>query len=185
MPLSDPAPREAPHRRTIECRGARREDGPWDIEAQITDVKTYAFENNYRGTLRPGDPIHHMRLRLTLDDDFVIHGAEAATDASPFAVCPAITPAFAKLEGLIPTSGAGWSRAVRERLGGVNGCTHLVALLLPLGTVAFQTIRARRGENEPGGNAGRKPSYIDKCHALDSRGDVVRENFPEWYSSPE
>ena len=183
MPLSDPAPREALHRRTIECHGYRREDGLWDIEAEITDVKTYAFENSHRGTLRPGDPIHHMWLRLTIDDDFVIRRAEAATDASPFAICPAITPAFAKLEGI--RIGAGWSRAIRERLGGIKGCTHLVELLRPLGTVAFQTIRARRREYEPGGTAGRKPSYIDQCHALDSRGDIVRETFPEWYSAPE
>ena len=183
MPLSEPAPREALHQRTINCHGYRRADGLWDIEAEISDVKTYAFENSFRGTLLPGDPIHHMWLRLTIDDDFVIHGAEAATDASPFALCPAITPAFAKLEGL--RIEAGWSRAVRQRLGGINGCTHLVELLRPLGTVAFQTIRAERKEYEPGGIAGRKPPYIDQCHALDSRGDIVRETFPEWYSGPE
>ncbi len=183
MPLSESASREALHRRTIECHGYRREDGLWDIEAHLTDVKTYAFETDYRGTLRPGDPIHDMWLRLTIDDDFVIRGAEAATDASPFAICRAITPAFAKLEGL--RIGAGWSRTVRERLGGINGCTHLVELLRPLGTVALQTIRAQRREYEPGGNSRHKPSYIDQCHALDSRGDIVREKFPEWYSGPE
>jgi hypothetical protein len=53
-----------------------------------------------------------------------------------------------------------------------------------LGTVAFQTIRAQRKEYQPGANAGRKPPYIGQCHALDSRGDVVREKFPEWYSGP-
>jgi len=138
MPLSEPVAREALHHRAIDCHGYRREDGLWDIEAHIVDTKTYGFENSHRGRIEPGDAIHDMWLRLTVDDSFVIHRAEAATDASPFAICPAITPAFTKLEGL--TLGHGWSRAVRQRLGGVNGCTHLVELLRPLATVVFQTI---------------------------------------------
>ncbi|MCH8218951.1 MAG: DUF2889 domain-containing protein, partial [Planctomycetes bacterium] len=54
MPTSDPAPREALHSRAIDCRGYRRADGLWDIEARMTDSKTYAFSNAYRGESGPG-----------------------------------------------------------------------------------------------------------------------------------
>ena len=36
--------------------------------------------------------------------------------------------------------GPGWRRAVRARLGGVQGCTHPVELLGPLATTAYQTV---------------------------------------------
>ena len=180
MPLSDAAPREALHDRSIECRGFRRDDGLWDIEAHIVDTKTYAFENTARGEIRPGDAIHDMWLRLTVDDGFVIRGVEAAMDASPFPVCPAITPAFAKLAGV--RLGRGWSHAVRERLGGVNGCTHLVELLRPVATVAFQTIWSARRRDAGEDRPARKPPQINQCHALSSAGAIVREQFPEWYS---
>ena len=147
MSLSPPAPREPIHHRRIDCRGYRRADGLWDIEGHLTDTKTYGFGNSFRGEIGPGEPIHDMWLRLTLDDDLTVINAEAATVAGPFAVCPAITPAFAKLEGL--KVGPGWRRAVQARLGGVQGCTHLVELLGPLATTAYQTIHAWRARYQP------------------------------------
>lgn len=183
MPLSEPAVREALHHRSIECQGYRRADGLFDIEARIIDTKTYSFENSYRGEIKSGEAIHDMWLRLTVDDGFVIRRAEAATDASPFAVCPAITPAFAKLEGI--TMGRGWGREIQKRLGGVKGCTHLVELLRPLATVAFQTIWAARKTMSGGAPHKTKPLYLDKCHALTSDGEVVRQQYPEWYTGPE
>ena len=79
MPLSSPAAREHIHNRTVECRGYRREDGLWDIEGRLVDVKTYTFHNNERGDVPPGEPVHEMWIRLTVDDDMKIHGVEATT----------------------------------------------------------------------------------------------------------
>src|SRR3954451_8363882 len=44
MPLSPPAPREMLHRRAIDIRGWRRDDGLYDIEAHLLDTKAYPFE---------------------------------------------------------------------------------------------------------------------------------------------
>jgi len=179
MPLpSSAAAREPIHTRRIECRGFRRVDGLWDIEGHLVDTKAYAFENRWRGTLEPGAPIHEMWLRLTIDDDLEVHAAVATTDASPFEICPAITPAFASLVGL--RIGKGWSGRVRERLGGTKGCTHLVELALgAMATAAIQTVaplRARKGDPD------RKPGHLDTCHALASDGPVVREHYPRHYT---
>ena len=87
-----------------------------------------------------------MWLRLTIDLDMKIHDAEAATDAGPYSPCGDITPNFKALKGV--TIGAGWRRKTLELLGGIKGCTHLVELLGPLGTTAFQaTGRAREKHN--------------------------------------
>lgn len=180
MSLSPPARREPIHHRRVDCRGYRRADGLWDIEGHLTDVKGYAFVNSHRGKVEAGEPIHDMWLRLTLDDDLTVVGVEAATVAGPFAVCPAIAPAFARLEGL--RIGPGWRRAVQARLGGVHGCTHLVELLGPLATTAYQTIHVWRAAREPRLETDRPPAHLDTCHALARDGEVVRQHYPRWYT---
>jgi hypothetical protein len=84
------------------------------------------------------------------------------------------------LEGL--TIGPGWRRAVQARLGGVQGCTHLVELLGPLATTAYQTIHGWRTRHEPQLETDRPPSHLDSCHALARTGAVVRQHYPRWYT---
>ena len=183
MPLSPPDKREPIHHRRIDCRGYRRKDGLWDIEGHLTDVKSYPFPNKFRGEIQPGDPLHDMWLRLTLDDELTVIAVEAATEAGPFAVCPAITPAFKSLEGL--KIGPGWRRAVSKLLGGVQGCTHLVELLGPLATTAYQTIHTWNAQRSPRIENDRMPSHLNSCHALARDGEVVKEHYPRWYTGGE
>ena len=68
MPLSPSVEREPIHTRTVVCRGFRRADGLWDIEGHLTDIKSYDFESQFRGTVTSGTPVHQMWLRLTVDD---------------------------------------------------------------------------------------------------------------------
>ncbi|HER25793.1 MAG TPA: DUF2889 domain-containing protein, partial [Rhodospirillales bacterium] len=108
MPLSDPASRRPIHTRKIHCHGYKRDDGLWDIEGQIIDTKTYDFDNKDRGTVHAGDPVHHMILRLTVDDALKVHDIEAVTEKSPYSICGAIT---SSLKGLIGASiKPGWRR---------------------------------------------------------------------------
>src|SRR6185437_12013074 len=185
MPLSPAVPREPVHIRHVECRGWRRADGLWDIEGHLTDVKTYDFENRHRGAVKAGEPVHEMWLRLTLDDGLAIRAVEAVTDRSPFAICPAIAPNFQRLVGLAIR--AGFHAEVKERLGGVEGCTHLVELLGPVATTAFQTVfpwreRERRLNGETTPSSGARPRLLNTCHAFASDGPVVKELWPEAYT---
>src|SRR6202035_4995766 len=66
MPLSDPAPRESLHTRHVECRGFKRDDGLWDIEGHMTDVKSYVFINRWRGEIPVGTPLNEMWVRITV-----------------------------------------------------------------------------------------------------------------------
>jgi hypothetical protein len=130
-----------------------------------------------------------MRIRVTLDENFQILDIRAETAAAPFAICPAITPAFASLKGA--RIGRGWSALLKEKFGGIAGCTHHVELLRTLATVAFQTIygeQQRRRRAEPAAaqrenvEARRKrPAFIDTCHALAADGEVVRQSWPDFY----
>ena len=185
MPLSPPDGRKHLHRRTYQMDGFIRDDGLWDIEGHIRDVKTYAFENAYRGTIGPDDPIHDMSLRLTIDDSFEIKAIEAVTDGSPYAVCPAITPNFQKMVGA--RIGPGWRRTVRERLGGIHGCTHLVELLISMATVAYQTAYSSRSQTGKQKTAvtprpGKRPALLNSCHAYREDGPIVARQFPDFYT---
>ena len=150
MPLSPPVGRQHLHTRRVTCQGFFREDGLWDIEGRITDEKSYEHANEWRGPLKPGDFVHDMSIRLTLNDRFTIVDVDAVTDKSPYRICGDVTPDFKKLIGL--RVGGGFHREVRARLGGVHGCTHIVELLGPVATTAFQTIssgKARELERAP------------------------------------
>lgn len=185
MPLSAAPPRQERHHRRIDMRGYRRDDGLWDIEGVLRDVKAYEFSSEYRGTVAPGTALHDMWIRLTVDETLLVHDVEVAMDANPHAVCPAILPAFAKLKGL--RIAPGWNRKVRELLGGVRGCTHLVEMLGPLATVAYQSIGVSKIPQPDGGTLAapadptRKPKRIDSCHALAADGEVVRKRWPAFY----
>jgi len=54
MPLPAATPREPIHTRRIEMQGYLRQDGLWDIEGRLTDGKSYAFKNDYRGEVKVG-----------------------------------------------------------------------------------------------------------------------------------
>ncbi|HEY7990906.1 MAG TPA: DUF2889 domain-containing protein [Stellaceae bacterium] len=187
MPLSSPAPREHIHTRKVQCEGFRRSDGLWDIEGHITDTKTYGFGNRERGEVKPGSPIHDMWIRLTIDDMLTIQGVEAVTDASPYSICPNVTPNFQRLIGL--RIGPGFRKQVRERLGGTEGCTHLVELLGPVGTTAFQTVmplvdrdlyKRHQGAASEAPPARKRPALLNSCYAFSDEREVVARQWPEF-----
>ena len=187
MPLSSPAPREHIHTRKVQCEGFRRSDGLWDIEGHITDTKTYGFGNRERGEVKPGSPIHDMWIRLTIDDTLTIQGVEAVTDASHYSICPNVTPNFQRLIGLL--IGPGFRKQVRERLGGTEGCTHLVELLGPVGTTAFQTVmplvdrdlyKRHQGAASEAPRARKRPALLNSCYAFSDEREVVARQWPEF-----
>ena len=186
MPFPDASPRKHAHTRAIDYRGYEREDGLWDIEAHMTDTKTYEFTNKWRGTVPVGEPMHEMLLRVTIDDSFVIQDIFAATEHSPFEMCPAIAPNYKKLIGI--KMGPGWRKAIRMKVGGTEGCTHLTELLFPMATVAMQTIWPSRSKRKQESDAeekqphGKRPIVLDTCHAWASDSPVVRENAPRYFT---
>lgn len=181
MPLSAPATRRPVHTRVIECRGYERDDGLWDIEGHLVDTKTALHTRRDGGRERkPGEPVHNMWLRLTVDLDMRIHAAEAVTDDGPYVNCGDITPNFSTLAGI--TIGPGWRRAIAERVGGVKGCTHLVELLGPLGTTAFQATGRARAARDAGTPAMAKPYQLNSCHIYKEDGEAVLERWPDFYT---
>jgi hypothetical protein len=188
--LPVPVAREGLHTRRYDFRGYRREDGLFDIEGRMVDTKDYAFPNDWRGEVLPGEPLHDMIIRLTIDEQFLVHDIAVVTVASPYSICSCITPAFSAVKGM--SISKGWSRGLIAAFGGAHGCTHHLEMLRAMGTVAFQTIfgwklkkQREAGEGSTEGPAdatpGKRPSFLDTCHALASDSEIVREHWPEFY----
>jgi len=184
MPLPPPeCPRTPMHTRSVRIEAFRRDDGAWDLEAELVDVKPH--DTPLHSGVRPaGEPVHLMRLRVTVDAGLDVLDVVAASDAVPYGgVCEAIVPDYRRLVGL--NLARGFRAALRERLGGIAGCTHLSELAQFLPTAAIQAMSGDEGRRremfEQTGAAAQRPFTIDRCHAWRSDGPVVERYFPMWY----
>jgi hypothetical protein len=190
MPLPAPAPRDLIHTRTIECKGYRRTDGLWDIEGHLVDVKDIDLDGDGAREMIPARTlIHNMWIRLTIDMAMNVLDVVAVTDDGPYPGCPAITGNFRKLIGI--TIGPGWQKAVRSRVGGTEGCTHLINLLGPVANTAFQTTVAARMVREKAIRerflrdgvieAAVDPYQLGSCHVYADGSPESRARWPQLY----
>ena len=202
MPLSPPQQRDKLHTRTIVIDGYRRADGLYDIEAQLADTKSKGFDNDYRGRIEAGEPLHGMSMRITVDERLRIVACEAASDHTPYAICAMAAPSFGRLEGL--QIKAGFLREAAARIGGVQGCTHLRELLQQMGTTAHQTVNSARAEREAekiraetgetlsadeidtraAAKFGGSGKIVNTCIAFDEGGPLVQRRWPHLYKEP-
>ena len=184
MPLPTPAPRRLLHTRTVTCTGFLRDDGLWDLEGELLDVKTYTYDDRERGDLPPGKPMHHMRVRLTVDNDLVLKEIVTNMAEIPFTHCAGATGSAPSLVGA--TLGPGWRRAVDSGMKGVKGCSHIRELLYAVATTAFQTISSYREQfmkelGAPKSGAGEAPFFLDQCHSWASTSPVVARFLPKHF----
>jgi len=179
MALSKASSRQLLHTRDIRCQGFRRDDGLWDIEGRLIDTRTEPMETFGRGRIEPGEHLHEMWLRMTVDNHLTVIDIEAHTEKAPYPACPNFPDRFGKLIG--ERIEPGWTAKVRLLLGGRLSCTHLVELLGPLATTAVQTIYAWRGEatDEHVDDVIPPVEFMNTCHSLAAGGEAARHLWPE------
>ena len=175
--------RQLKHRRSIDVQIYARGNGLWEVDASVTDVRPRETRMAV-GMLPAGQPIHDMLLRLVVDERFNILEAGAQTTAMPYAgECQRYGDAYSRLVGLNLMKG--FRQAVKERLGGVQGCTHITELTQALPTAVVQAFAGEvidtRGDNAQS----TRPFQIDRCHALRADGTVVKTYYPRWYRAPD
>jgi hypothetical protein len=184
--FSEPAARRLLHRRRVAYDGYAREDGLFDIEVKLLDTRSHRMAF-LLGPDRPaGAPLHHMGLRVTIDSGLNIHHVEPLVARGYVAECADAALAYRQLKGL--NIGRGFVSNIRTLFAGRGGCTHMTELLLPLATVAMQTIWAQqevgwqRGgpRPDPHGTTGKRPAFADGCHAFRSDGAVMRAHWPQF-----
>lgn len=183
--LPAPVPRRPVHTRRIAFEGFLREDGLWDIDCELRDTKADAIVMRERGVLPAGEPVHLLRVRLTVDDHLTIHDVQTGALDVPFQECHRTTgEPMRKLIGL--TMGPGWRKAIEGAIGGTGGCTHLRELVFNAATAAFQMIPHYRathgGKKDDTETMGDKPPfYMGKCMTWAFDGAVVQRLAPQFY----
>ncbi len=186
MAISPPAPRQLTHTRNIDFKGYLREDGLWDIEAQMMDTREHTYLTREGVEVAPPNRFHHMLLRVTLNEEMVIQAIESGMAAAPFPECPKAEEPIQRLVGA--RLGSGWRKAINDAMGDVRGCTHMRELLFNVATAAFQTIpiyrrRFARAETQPLTPMPRPtkaPAHLGTCMSWDPNGPVVARVAPQY-----
>lgn len=210
MTVAHPSVTRRPlHRRALDVQVFARDDAQFDVEASLIDTKSHDVP--LAGVARKaGDPIHQMRLLLTVDRQLTITAATSETLWMPYpGACDEHGDAYARLVGLNLMKG--FRQAVQERLAGTRGCTHLTELCQILPTAIIQALagsvidtnerphapaalppegaEAPRGGPSPsqegGGTDGQPPFQLDRCHALRRDSATVAQFYPRWHLNPE
>ncbi len=184
MSLSPPtSPRVLKHTRTITVEAYTRDDGLWDLDAHITDIKTRDVELK-AGIRLAGEPWHDLWLRITIDTRMQIVAAQAVSDRVPYpGFCQAVTPDYQRMVGLSLVQGFRFQ--LMQRLGGVSGCTHLTELAQVLPTAAIQALAGEvsnlrmEGEKDTA-----RPFQIDRCYSMRADGPAVAQYYPRWAVPP-
>ena len=165
-------------------RGYDREDGLWDIEAELTDVKPYTFQVVDEPPFPAHEAIHHLSVRVTLDDRMVIQDIVTSLDRIPHVECSGATANMHKLKGL--RMGPGWRKLLQEHLGGAAGCTHMREMLFNMATAAYQTLpsgqwhrREQAGQAQP--EITREPFHLGQCHTWALHSPTVARTYPMFY----
>ena len=174
MPLPAPQARSLLHTRTTVFRGFRRDDQLWDIEGELHDAKAHVLPIPGEAAIPPGEPLHGMAIRVTIDDHYVIRAIAVTMDATPHRECP---QSMAHMQSMVGcTMGRGWRQAIERNLGGVCGCTHLRELLFNMATAAFQTLAHELAEDNPK----HPPPFFGTCSTWDFNGPVVARLYPQF-----
>ena len=173
------AERQLKHRRQIDVQVFARGNGLWEVDAVLTDVKTH--DTALAEGVRPaGTPIHEMLLRLVVNERLDIVEAGSETRWMPYVGhCNDHDDAYARLVGLNLLQG--FRKALRERVGGVLGCTHLTELAQVLPTAVVQAFAGEVIDTRGTDASASQPFQIDRCHALAGEAEVVRLHYPRWH----
>lgn len=180
LPLAPPT---AVHRRSIIMDSYPLDDEYVTVVGRLTDVEPWGD---------PGDEvIHDMTLTVTVRlADLVITAAQAGMGSFPHAECPFIAPAFAQLEGL--SVRRGFTKELRERLGGVSGCAHLGELARAMGPAVVRTSAALHHRqatvakadaeraNAGPASAGPAPLPLGSCHIWAPDGPGLQKMEAGW-----
>ena len=176
MALTQPAARKRLHTRRVSYQCFQRDDGLFDIEGRLIDVKDHDYAL-LSGVRRAGEAVHDLWARITVARDYVIQRVEVKFDAMPYPDgCERIEPAYTKLVGTSLMHG--FRKTLYDAMGGVKGCSHVTELLSHAPTAAIQMFAGLRREIEPGEA---KPFQLDRCHALETTSETVRRYYPQWY----
>jgi hypothetical protein len=136
MNLLDECSKEEIQNRTIDISSFECGDDYIVVCGELHDrrlVPTVSLE----GKPRPATSVHHMRICIKVSiRTLMIEDIEAELPAIPHEECAEMHRTLSGIKGL--TLSPGFTRQVKNQLGGRSGCIHLTTLLLAMAPAAIQ-----------------------------------------------
>lgn len=154
------------HTRSIEVSTYEYDGQRIIVEGFLRDER---FQETHlmTGENLPAGVIHHMTVSLLVNcSNLLIEDIDVALPAIPRKECGETLKSLSPLKGLSITKG--FTAKVKKIAGGVNGCTHLVELMLALAPAVFQGYAAhqsRKESFEPDQARRIVHSLVNTCHA--------------------
>jgi len=125
------------HTRKINLSTYDADDHCIVLEGELIDSNVIELTRISGDILKAGGIVHHMIVRLLVGPPgLTIQDAEAEMPHYPHEECIETRRSLGKVIGLSIESG--FSENVKKILGGTNGCSHLNALLMTIGSEAVQ-----------------------------------------------
>ncbi len=116
------------------------------VEGELREERRIPY-SAVSGERRDPHTVHHMVVRLRVNvKSLTVEEAEAVVHQAPHSECPATVDSIRRLEGM--KIQPGFSGRVRRAIGGVNGCTHLTALVLAMAPAVVQGFWVHRMQGE-------------------------------------
>lgn len=180
MPLPPATSDRRPcQRRGITIEVFTRQDGLWEVDAQIADMPLQDI-SLVCGVRHAGEYLHRMQLRLIVDRTYNVVDAGAETQDAPYmGTCENHQDIYRRLIGLNLLKG--FRESVRERLGGALGCTHITELSQMIPSAIVQVMAIEMKKSNAYEEASSPPFQLDRCHALQRDTEAVRVYYPRWY----
>jgi hypothetical protein len=165
------------HRRTLTFETFDAPAGGLLVVGRLRDERPWAEDP------RQLPVVHDLELRVTVSlPDLVVTDVEALFHTYPHAECPLVADAHEALVG-VPV-GRGWTNALRERLGGPAGCTHLRELARATAPVVLQSAfsaRTRSGGSRDPREATAVLAFLSgTCHVWAPGGVAERKLDRGW-----
>lgn len=173
--MADPVPH---HRRSIVF-DVHDADDAVRVVGHLRDERPWAQQPEHLPV------VHDLELEATVSlTDFTVRSVEVRFHTYPHAECPQIADAYQRLVGM--RVGHGWSKAVRERVGGPQGCAHLRELARAMAPVLVQaafSARVRENPTREGDETRLRkvlPLLTGTCHVWAPEGPGQRKLAAGW-----
>jgi hypothetical protein len=157
------------HVRTIRTSVLKVSDDELEVTGQLLDERP-GTEAQWFGIMA-GSTIHDMWVTMRVrHPNLEITDVSARMATHPYLVCTDAIPALRKIVGL--SVARGFTRAVNERLGREQGCSHLTALVQAMAPVVRQGAGVAFRDQEAMPRDQQDLWFVNTCHAWREKGPL-------------
>ena len=142
--------KERIHSRTITVNSYEIDDSSLLVEGDLVDERFFPSYYYSRNEFLDPGTVHDIRVEMRVSlPALEITEARASMKKSPIEECLGVESSAGRIVGL--KIRPGFSRDLKERLGGIAGCLHMTTLIYHMGAAAVQGMWAALSRKREGG----------------------------------